>query len=88
MYNEQLGEVYERRTEVKTTFRTKQSVIWKVKGDANKSLSVSVSPASFSVYHVFPIDWMCSLAFILSEAILVFRGSASSSENLSINPEH
>lgn len=39
-------------------------------------------------YHVFPIDCMCSLAFILSEAMLVFRGSASSSENLSINPEH
>lgn len=51
------------------------------------SLWVSQS-ASSSVYHVFPIDWMCSFAFILSEAILVFRGSASSSVNLSIKPEH
>lgn len=27
-------------------------------------------------HHVFPIDWICSLAFILSEAILEFLGSA------------
>lgn len=48
MYNEQLWEVYEPQTGVKTTFRTKQSLIQKVKGDANKSLSVSVQHHSQS----------------------------------------
>lgn len=30
-----------------------------------------------------PMDWMCSLAFILKAAMLVLRGSASSKGNLS-----
>lgn len=31
----------------------------------------------------FPMDWMCSLAFIRKAAMLVLRGSASSKGNLS-----